>query len=754
MDRQPDGNLPLPPPSAPTPVGGQQNATANPTITIPNRPPSTTSSAEESMQKLKRQIMASQVAAAQQASPMSNNILNILPIPLSGNESMDTLSQMLRLLQENPQPGLDAKVIGAYKRSVPHNFPLGIDLHALAQEKERLLRERAKDRIAQLESTIAKGELSHSESIRCQIELKSLKLSNFQRQTRQNLLRVVHQLRSTDNLVDRSTLRRNKKQSLREARLTKRLEQQQRKERSKQRQKSHVEFLQTVTNHLKELQLKWRNASQKRGRLIKLIMHHHNNVEKEESRRMDKVAKDRLKALKADDEEAYLKLLDQQKDTRLTYLLKQTDEFLSGLVSKVTAQQQETAIKMEMNSGGAYLRPAQESLVDDEEVNTGDYFSIAHRVKEAVEEQPRMLVGGRLKDYQVRGLQWLVSLYNNHLNGILADEMGLGKTVQAISLISYLIEKKNQTGPYLVIVPLSTMTNWVMEFERWAPSVVKVEYKGVPSQRKLLQNQLKHGKFNVLLTTYEYVIKDKPFLSKIKWLYLIMDEGHRMKNARSKLAIVLNQYYQMRFRVILTGTPLQNNLPELWSLLNFLLPKIFNSCKTFEEWFNAPFANTGEKVELNEEELLLIIRRLHKVLRPFLLRRLKKDVESELPDKVEMILKCPMSALQQTLYNMVTKRSANAFRDPKSFGIRRLNNTIMQLRKICNHPFVFPEVESQMNPRHINNELLYRSAGKFELLQRVLPKLNASGHKVKNSRCETNILIPWALPLACCVFRF
>ena len=135
------------------------------------------------------------------------------------------------------------------------------------------------------------------------------------------------------------------------------------------------------------------------------------------------------------------------------------------------------------------------------------------------------------------------------------------------------------------------------------------------------------------------------------------DEGHRMKNTNSKLAQTLTQFYHSRFRLILTGTPLQNNLTELWSILNFVLPKIFNSVKSFDEWFNTPFANSGssDKIELNEEETLLIIRRLHKVLRPFLLRRLKKDVESELPDKVEKVIKVKMSALQSQLYKQMKK---------------------------------------------------------------------------------------------------
>ncbi len=257
----------------------------------------------------------------------------------------------------------------------------------------------------------------------------------------------------------------------------------------------------------------------------------------------------------------------------------------------------------------------------------------------------------------------MLSLYNNNLNGILADEMGLGKTIQTISLVTYLIERKQQNGPYLVIVPLSTLTNWNLEFEKWAPSVSRVVYKGPPNARKQQQDKIRQGRFQVLLTTYEYIIKDRPVLSKIKWFHMIIDEGHRMKNTQSKLVATIQHYYNTRFRLILTGTPLQNNLGELWAMLNFVLPNIFKSATTFDEWFNTPFANTGgqDKMELTEEEQILVIRRLHKVLRPFLLRRLKKDVEKDLPDKTEKVIKCKFSALQARLYKqMVTITSLSS----------------------------------------------------------------------------------------------
>jgi ATP-dependent helicase STH1/SNF2 len=245
---------------------------------------------------------------------------------------------------------------------------------------------------------------------------------------------------------------------------------------------------------------------------------------------------------------------------------------------------------------------------------------------------------------------------------------------------------------------------------------------------------MRQTNFQVLLTTYEYIIKDRPFLAKVKWVHMIVDEGHRMKNANSKLSSTLTTYYTTRYRLILTGTPLQNNLPELWALLNFVLPRIFKSVKSFDEWFNTPFANTGgqDKMELTEEEQLLVIRRLHKVLRPFLLRRLKKDVEKDLPDKQERVVKCRFSSLQAKLYKQLVTNNKLMVSDGKGgkIGMRGLSNILMQLRKLCNHPFVFEQVEDIINPTKSTNDLIWRTAGKFELLDRVLPKLKVTGHRV------------------------
>ncbi|CAE6467441.1 unnamed protein product [Rhizoctonia solani] len=657
-----------------------------------------------------------------------------------------------------------------HRAIVPSMTPLGLDPLALKAARERFVEARIAQRIRELSalpSTIGEPEPEADEvqegeeskegalvvhpsasahgKLRALIELKGLQLRARQQALRRSV--VQHLQEATVMTVDRSTCRRFRRSALRDVRHTEALERQQRKERERRAKQKHLDYLGSIIAHGSEIVATNQNARARVGRLGRAVLQFHVATEKEEQKRIERISKERLKALKADDEgnaEAYLKLIDTAKDTRITHLLKQTDSYLDSLAQAVVAQQNDDIhrdappIPFDTEDGPASEATFGATRLDDPSEDKGkvDYYAVAHRISEKITTQPSILIGGKLKEYQMKGLQWMVSLYNNRLNGILADEMGLGKTIQTISLISFLIERKKLHGPYLVIVPLSTLTNWTLEFGKWAPSIVTVVYKGSPNVRRTIQLGLRAQNFQVLLTTFEYIIKDRPFLSKIKWVHMIIDEGHRMKNTQSRLSQTLNQFYSSRYRLILTGTPLQNNLPELWALLNFALPKIFNSVKSFDEWFNTPFANSGtaDKIELNEEEALLIIRRLHKVLRPFLLRRLKKDVESELPDKIEKVIKCKMSALQSQLY-MQFKKHGMLFTDSKDSkgkqaGIKGLNNTVMQLRKICQHPFVFPEVEDVINPGHELNSSVYRASGKVALLDRILPKLFAFKHRV------------------------
>ena len=640
--------------------------------------------------------------------------------------------------------------IRAKRPRIPALLPIGVDLDDLRKNIKIIVYNRIQARKAELAALPANiasydaiktdgSEDPDSIKLQALIEFKKLSLLQKQRDVRREIER---ELFNHDNLAmtaNRSLHRRLKKQSLREARITEKLEKQQRDARESKEKKKQTDHLQAIISHGSEIRKNAIDQVNRQHKLGRAMITQHQNMEKEEQKRIERTAKQRLQALKANDEETYLKLLGQAKDSRISHLLRQTDGFLKQLAASVRQQQRVQAERY----GGTPI--AEEDEEEEEEENEDgedddegqgkiDYYAIAHRIKEEVYAQPNMLVGGTLKEYQIKGLQWMVSLYNNNLNGVLADEMGLGKTIQTISLITYLIEVKKQPGPYLVIVPLSTLTNWNLEFERWAPSIARVVYKGPPMARKQQQQRLRYGQFQVLLTTYEYIIKDRPVLSKIKWLHMIIDEGHRMKNAQSKLSSTLSTYYITRYRLILTGTPLQNNLTELWAILNFVLPTIFKSATSFDEWFNTPFANTGgqDKMELTEEEQLLVIRRLHKVLRPFLLRRLKKDVEKDLPDKQERVIKCRFSSLQAKLYKQLMTHNKLAVADGKGgkTGMRGLSNMLMQLRKLCNHPFVFEQVEDQMNPGRYTNDSIWRTAGKFELLDRILPKFKATGHRV------------------------
>ncbi|CAG9314111.1 SMARCA4_1 [Blepharisma stoltei] len=448
-------------------------------------------------------------------------------------------------------------------------------------------------------------------------------------------------------------------------------------------------------------------------------------LDRQEKAKRDKDEKERLKALKDNNMEIYVDLLAKTKNERLLKILQQTDSFLREIGAKVLLQKGDN--EAEIVEQAPEAQSAGEIIADSLKKSSKMYYEITHAVVEEIKTQPENIEGGMLKSYQLIGLQWLVSLYNNNLHGILADEMGLGKTIQTIALFQYLIDNKNNEGPFLVVVPLSVLSNWVMEFKKWAPKIKFIVYKGPPIHRKkLVSNVLTMKKFNVLITTYEYIIKDKQQLSKIAWSYIVVDEGHRMKNSKSKFAQILGLQYSSDHRILLTGTPLQNNLNELWSLLNFLLPKIFHTLDDFEKWFNIPFSKIpGEQVELTEEESLLLINRLHQVLRPFLLRRVKKDVEKELPDKVEFVLKVELSSWQKKLYKDIQEK-AFFNRDGGPWRCKSLNNSVMQLRKVCNHPYLFLHYEQLP----MVTDEIWRCSGKFETLDRMLPKFIRMNHRV------------------------
>ncbi|KAF9910287.1 hypothetical protein BX616_010896 [Lobosporangium transversale] len=286
--------------------------------------------------------------------------------------------------------------------------------------------------------------------------------------------------------------------------------------------------------------------------------------------------------------------------------------------------------------------------------------------------QPKLVTGGILRDYQLEGVEWMVSLYENGLNGILADEMGLGKTLQTISFLAYLREK-GVWGPFLVVAPLSTLANWVIEFERFVPGIPVELYHGTPEEREHKRNhKLKKldSSFPIIVTSYEIVIRDRKYLSKYQWKYIIVDEGHRLKNMDCKLIRELKSYHSAN-RMLLTGTPLQNNLSELWSLLNFLLPEIFDDREGFQEWFDFSDINAKEGQEriLGEESQSGIVTSLHHILKPFLLRRVKTDVEHSLPKKKEYLLYAPLTPIQKEWYDAALSRDIRNFLIHKKAGL-------------------------------------------------------------------------------------
>jgi len=348
---------------------------------------------------------------------------------------------------------------------------------------------------------------------------------------------------------------------------------------------------------------------------------------------------------------------------------------------------------------------------------------------------------GTLKDYQLEGLRWLTTLYENGLSGILADEMGLGKTIQVISLIAYL-RTRNVRGPFIVAAPLATLPNWMNEFKKWLPEMPTLLYHGPKSERARMRAELmpvgtlgKDSTFPVIVTSYEICIIDRRQLEKYRWQYLIVDEGQRVKNRNCRLIREL-KCLDTQNRLLLSGTPIQNTLEELWSLLNFVNPTIFDNLEVFQSWFG--FKNIGTETQvddiLGEEREQAIVTKLHEILRPFLLRRLKKDVLIDMPPKKEVVVYTPLSVLQRDYYTLCLNGELRAAL--MKMGISHAKevsqiNTNMNLRKICNHPFLFGEPEKDGQPIGITNpEILVHGSGKFKVMDRMLRHLKANGHQV------------------------
>ncbi|KAL3815904.1 hypothetical protein ACHAXA_005752 [Cyclostephanos tholiformis] len=393
---------------------------------------------------------------------------------------------------------------------------------------------------------------------------------------------------------------------------------------------------------------------------------------------------------------------------------------------------------------------------DDEEEEGGGVERHTFLMK-----QPSCIKFGTLKPYQLEGLNWMIHLAEKGLNGILADEMGLGKTLQSISILAYHYEYLKIQGPHLVCVPKSTLSNWMNELNRWCPSLRAIRFHGEKEEREALSEEyftneaaahdgrrptkqiLNHRTgemeddnsdnpraWDVCVTTYEVANTERKALSRFAWKYLIIDEAHRLKNEASIFSTTVRAF-NTSHRLLLTGTPLQNNLHELWALLNFLLPDIFSSSEQFDQWFNLEVDDADAKKTM--------ISQLHGILRPFMLRRMKIDVAKGLPPKTETLIMVGMSRIQKQLYKKLLLRDIEAITGKNTgSGKTAILNIVMQLRKCCNHPYLFEGVEDRtLDPL---GEHLVDNCGKLNMVDKLLKKLKERGSRVLIFTQMTRIL--------------
>ncbi|PAN25126.1 hypothetical protein PAHAL_4G277400 [Panicum hallii] len=575
------------------------------------------------------------------------------------------------------------------------------------------------------------------------IEVKKLQLLPLQRRVRSEFLLDFFKPNTAD--LERIKAVKKHRHGRRVKQLEK-IEQKMKEERQKRIRERQKEFFADIEAHREKLEDSFKVKRERLKGFNRYIKEFHKRKERIHREKLDRIQREKINLLKNNDVEGYLRMVQDAKSDRVKQLLRETEKYLQKLGAKLqNAKSTDGRASYVSDKSDPANDIEDESYQPQHYLESNEkYYQLAHSVKETVNDQPSYLQGGKLREYQMNGLRWLVSLYNNNLNGILADEMGLGKTVQVISLLCYLMETKNDRGPFLVVVPSSVLPGWESELNFWAPSINKIAYAGPPEERRrMFKEMIVHQKFNVLLTTYEYLMNkhDRPKLSKIQWHYIIIDEGHRIKNASCKLNADL-KLYRSSHRLLLTGTPLQNNLEELWALLNFLLPNIFNSSEDFSQWFNKPFESNGDnspdEALLSEEENLLIINRLHQVLRPFVLRRLKHKVENELPEKIERLVRCEASAYQKLLMTRVEENLGGI----GAVKVRSVHNSVMELRNICNHPYLsqlhVEEIEGYL-PKHYLPSIV-RLCGKLEMLDRLLPKLKATDHRVLLFSTMTRLL--------------
>ncbi|KAF9516064.1 hypothetical protein BS47DRAFT_1371876 [Hydnum rufescens UP504] len=420
------------------------------------------------------------------------------------------------------------------------------------------------------------------------------------------------------------------------------------------------------------------------------------------------------------------KLADSMK--RYSYLLGQTDLFQHFVDAKASRDveyaeiiraQTQTKGKGKKKSTSKDARHRKSEKEEDEELlQSGDHGDD--------EDQPYVFeqspICGEMRSYQLQGLNWMISLHHNGLNGILADEMGLGKTLQTISFLGYLKHTLAINGPHLVVVPKSTLDNWAREFAHWIPDFDVVVLTGDKTVRAdIITSRLLPQKFEVLVTSYEICLREKNAFKKLSFEYIVIDEAHRIKNMDSLLSQIVRAF-SSRGRLLITGTPLQNNLQELFALLNFICPEIFSDYSDLDS-----FLHKGDAEGLSEADASArVVAALHKILRPFLLRRVKSDVEKNLLPKKEINIYVGLTEMQRKWYRSVLEKDIDAVNglSGKKEGKTRLMNIVMQVRVLCfRHQFT-------CHPYLFDGAHLIQNAGKMVILDKLLKQLKAKGSRV------------------------
>lgn len=413
------------------------------------------------------------------------------------------------------------------------------------------------------------------------------------------------------------------------------------------------------------------NPALKSRKINKELNFLNKKVDKEKRDRNRKAEKEALQTKKILEESREA----QRQKKKFEYLLSQTELFSEFMLGKKKIESFDDNVEKDEELA-ALSKKFKEAAIKQKDENEVEKPPTETSSNEFL-EQPKML-NCQLKKYQLAGFNWLAKLYDKGINGILADDMGLGKTVQSIALLAHLAESEDNWGPFLVVTPASTLHNWEQELTKFLPQFKVLNYWGNSIVRNQARNEFK--KAHVILTSYQIAVADFKILRKIKWMYMILDEAQAIKSASSKRWTTLLGF-KTRNRLLLTGTPVQNTMSELWALLHFIMPTLFDSLSEFTEWFSKGIEESAERKKAVDE---IQLKKLHAILKPFMLRRLKSDVKTELGLKKELELYCELSPRQKVYYESIVEAC-------RSY---EMENIIMQLRKVCNHPDLFEKLET------------------------------------------------------------